>query len=610
MISLKNTLCEKKENIADVYFINQGNDSFYYKNARMLRGEILTESNKPRYIGVTHEYLDIPGVRNYIEINNEVLFILDIGDGGAKNDKFTRDVSLLKDGLIEEPNNSRYMFYLANSYKDSGDWENAKEMYQKCISSNGWVEERWQCYYQLGKGHMSLGNFSEAIYNWLQGYNILPERLENIYEIIKHYRETSKHHLAYMFYKVAVNTKSINSPPVFLFLENDVYDYKIHYEFTIVGYYYNPENINMANYSSGVLKRHLAQDYIITNILQNYKFYTEKLYKYNKIIDIIDIQNTVLLKSFSEIKYYFDDSEMYSSSTSLVFSSDEKTLYVCVRKVNYRIRDDGSYDFKGGIVTKNHIIVLDTSSDMWKYKTHFEMDYDDKFDQYYVGIEDVKLFYSKKNNKLKYIGTRPLPRENGIVIETGVLNEINGVFSTSNSTLLSHKNDNRCEKNWVYFEDCDGNEKVIYEWNNNTGIEIGELSDNLIIKTLDDGTEYISREFIKTHLINCKNKIPKNVRGSTNGVMINNELWFVCHIVSHEEIRNYYHLFIVLDATSYEIKRVSDLFKFSESKIEYILGFVYIRSSDKLLMSYSTMDRTTDYMMVDREIIINKLNMN
>ena len=41
------------------------------------------------------------------------LFIRDIGDGGAKHDKFERDIRLLLDGIKEEPNNVRYYFYLA-----------------------------------------------------------------------------------------------------------------------------------------------------------------------------------------------------------------------------------------------------------------------------------------------------------------------------------------------------------------------------------------------------------------------------------------------------------------------------------------------------------------
>lgn len=610
MATLKRSLCEKNPQ-PDVYFINQGNDAFYYKNARMLKSSLLLEEKKPKYTGVTHEYLDVPGSRIYFDINKDLLFIHDIGDGGSKQDKFERDIRLLKNGLLFEPNNTRYMFYLANSYRDFGDWENAKKMYEKCIASNGWVEEKWQSHYQLGKGHMAKGNHAEAVNHWLLGYDLIPNRLENIYELIRHYRETVKNALAHAFYKIAINTESIKKPPVFLFLENDVYDYKIHYELTVFGYYYNPDKINMANHTSNVLKRALVPDYIHANMLKNYIFYTPRLYRWNSVSGVVEIQNMALLKAFSDIKYTFGDKDMYSSSPSFVFTKDDK-MYVCVRKVNYFINPNGTYDYTGGIVTKNHIVEFDTSGKIWNYNGHSEIEYNRVYDDNYVGVEDLKLFYNSTENSLKYIGTRPLPRDNGISIESGTILKTDTLFSTYNSTLACHSNNNSCEKNWVFFEDSMGKEKVIYEWNNESGIVIGELSNEITDKVLNNWTnaeKAPSRAFIETNRIDARNKLPKGVRGSTNGILIGNEIWFICHTVSYEDVRNYYHLFVVLDATTYEIKRVSDLFKMSESKIEYVIGLAYIPTTEKFLIGYSTMDRTTEYVMLEKYDIVNKLNM-
>ncbi len=609
--TLKKGLCEQNTP-PDVYFINQGNDAFYYKNARMLRSALLLEEKKPKYTGVTHEYLDIPGSRLYVDIMKEVLFIFDIGDGGSKHDKFARDIKLLKNGLLFEPNNTRYVYYLANSYKDIGDWENAKKMYEKCTQMNGWVEEKWQCYYQLGKGNMSKGNHAEAVHNWLLAYQLLPNRLENIYELVKYYRESGKNVLAYTFYNIAINTESIKKPPVFLFLENDVYDYKIYYEFSVFGYYYNPNKVNMANHTSNVLKRVLVPEHLHANMLQNYMFYTPRLYKWNSVSGIAELQNMALLKAFSEIKYSFNEKDMYSSSPSFVFTPNN-TLYICVRKVNYYIKPDGSYEQDNGIVTKNHLLEFDTSGRVWNYMRHSELNYNKNYDDYYVGIEDLKLFYSSSSHELEYIGTRPLPKNNGISIDKGnvISNEI-GHFTTRNNTILTHSNNRNCEKNWVIFEDYLGKEKIIYEWNNQTGIVIGDLSTEITDKVLNEwevSPTIPSRIFKQTHVIDAKNKLPKGVRGSTNGVKIGNDVWFICHTISYENTRNYYNLFVVLDATSYEIKMVSDIFKISESKIEYVLGFGYITESDKFLIGYSTMDRTTDYVMIEKSVLIERLNM-
>jgi glycosyltransferase involved in cell wall biosynthesis len=609
---LKQGLCVQTPQ-PDVYFINQGHDAFYYKNARMLRAALLLDEEKPSYMGVTHEYLNIPGNRIYVDILKDILFIIDIGDGGAKQDKFERDIRLLKGGLEKDPNNTRYMYYLANSYKDTGDWENARDMYEKCVKSNGWVEERWQAHYQLGKGHLAHGNRAEAVHNWLQGYQLLPNRLENVYELIKHYRETSQNVLAYTFYKIAANTESIKKPPIFLFLENDVYDYKIYYELSVFGYYYNPDKIDLAHHSSNVLKRVLVPENIHANMMQNYQFYTPRLHRWNAATEVHEQQNMALLKGFGDIKYTVNNAAMHSSSPSFVITPDAQ-LYVCVRKVSYTIKDDGSYECPGGVITKNHMVQFDASTKVWKYKCQSELNYNRAYDDFYVGIEDLKLFYNTSANKIQYIGTRPLPRSNGITIESGYIDKpVNrpplGVYATSNSTLLSNpKTNSECEKNWVLFEDAAGKTKVVYDWNNQKGISIGDLAEETSYRILDQGISAAQRDFIQTHTIDAKNKLPRGVRGSTNGVRIGNEVWFICHIVSHESVRNYYHIFVVLDAATYNVKCVSDLFKMSESTIEYVIGLTYLEASDKFLVGYSTMDRTANYVMLEKSVLVDRLH--
>ncbi len=54
---------------------------------------------------------------------------MDIGDGGCKDDKADRDIRLLTKGIEDEPNNVRYYFYLANSYHDKSEYENAIPIY-------------------------------------------------------------------------------------------------------------------------------------------------------------------------------------------------------------------------------------------------------------------------------------------------------------------------------------------------------------------------------------------------------------------------------------------------------------------------------------------------
>ncbi|NCX94258.1 MAG: glycosyl transferase, partial [Gammaproteobacteria bacterium] len=96
-------------------------------------------------------------------------FIRDIGDGGSKSNKLTRDIELLKNGLIEHPNNDRYTFYLANTYHDSGQYDLAMETYRTRTKLGGWHEEIWYSYYRIGLCYMYKGDMTNAIAAWMVG---------------------------------------------------------------------------------------------------------------------------------------------------------------------------------------------------------------------------------------------------------------------------------------------------------------------------------------------------------------------------------------------------------------------------------------------------------
>jgi hypothetical protein len=138
------------------------------------------------------------------------------------------------------------------------------------------------------------------------------------------------------------------------------------------------------------------------------------------------------------------------------------------------------------------------------------------------------------------------------------------------------------EKNWVLFTDTAGREKVIYGWHD---LVIGELAPGYT--------------FHKTHAIQTP-AFFKRVRGSTNGITIGNEVWFICHVVSYEDRRYYYHVFVALDATTYAVKKYTPMFTFDGCKVEYTLGFLYQPADNTYVIGHSQMDRTTEFMCVPK----------
>lgn len=524
---------------ADVFHLFQGSERFSYKNVRIVKNNIGV-----KYWGVTHEVINTPDGTKYYQFDRNILFIDDIGDGGAKADKFERDIRLLTQGLVEKPNNDRYTFYLANSYRDHGDTEKAIEMYKKRIEIGGWFDEVWHSYYSIGRCYKSLGNMDSAIAYWMLAYDYFPKRLENIYEIINHYRCESKHKLAYEFYKIALKQlEGVDKSKIdYLFLQNDVYDYKIDYEYSIVGYYHNPDNIDMAALSMRVLCAKSIEDSILKNVLSNYKFYCNQL-----------------CRATTELQDFVQDGIRVSTPTFAIHNGKMVTIR---RHVNYFIDDNGGYVNKEHIVTKNMVSYMDNA---------FELGYNRDFDCRYVGLEDIRLL--EHNGETHFTANRGLS-DGSMTVEYGTIDYDNRCVKSS--FLVKTDGYSNIEKNWVLYAGSDNRLRVIYKWWPMTSYEIGHA--NTLINKVE---------------ISGAPRFFELLRGSTNGIRVGDETWFIAHAVSYEERRYYYHILVVLDTKTNRVKRWSKFFTFVGEKVEYALGFIRT-SDDGFLIGYSTMDKTSD----------------
>ena len=572
----------------DAYYIFQGSDRFFYKNVRIIKN-----GHSKEYRSVTHEYIETPPGTRYGVFDRSELFIEDIGDGGSKSDKFERDIRLLLGGLEKEPKNPRYHFYLASSYRDAGKYETAIEYYKKRVELGGWFEEIWYSFYAIGNCYERIGNMSEATYYWMQAYNIIPNRLENLYKIIKHYRESGKNELAYMYYRLAdTKRKTLPSKMDFLFLDNDVYNYKLDYEMSIIGYYCNYDSYDLTKICMKLIANPSIDNWMYKNIASNYKFYCPKLSKFS--IAQFDFPITNVEDTF------------VSSTPSIVLHKGG--LYVNVRIVNYFIDDRGNYVQRDKITTENRLYefssirnFLDTfapavpavpTAPTWNPYIYTKIATNDAANlpeiyqtrdatktssNIYIGTEDIRLF--SHLGSLLYNGNRGLGYHS-IVVEHG------DVYKET-SKILTLENQSEIEKNWTLFENSRGELRYVYHW---WPLQIGVLSP-------DDSCQLVIQHRLETP------SFFKHLRGSTNGVRVHNEIWFICHLVSYEDRRYYYHIFVALDPTTYEVLRYSRLFSFEGEKVEYTLGFAFEKASDRLIIGYSTMDRNTKFMVVSKSII-------
>ena len=571
----------------DAYFLFQGNDSFMYKNIRIVK-------NNPEYSywGVTHEYMNLPNICRQHTILKNDMFIHDIGDGGAKDDKFARDIRLLKKGLETDPNNERYLFYLGNSYLDSGQYQGAIDTYKKRIQLGGWKEEVWYCYYSIGRAYKSLyfsnnlcnSNYIfHAIHYWMEAYEYYPERIENLYEIVKLYREQSKYKLAYQFYLMADYQRTYHYSDDHLFHEKAIYDYNLDYELSIMAFYVNPTSIDIHKKLYNLLSNNTNTDIsIFKNILSNYKFYTPRISDHDNGEHPQEIIQGLC-------REYLHTQPGFSMSTPSIIRLSDGELAINVRFVNYHINNQGVYENKDNIISHNNIYVL--NDDNKTLKNMVEIQHNRDLDSLYVGLEDVKLMYYK--DKMHYICNRGINAKK-IEVESGIVDK-NGVCNQSK--MLKLEQQNSIEKNWVLFHHKSEDDlHFVYNW---YPLQLG--------KRLDDSENDTTRTY--NTFIYERHDTPRlfsQVRGSTNGVYIDNECWFLCHIVSYENMRFYYHLFVVLDPDdNYKLKKYSKLFTFDKCQVEYTTGFVYDEHKKQLLIGYSNNDNTTKFVNIDKKHVDN-----
>lgn len=531
---------QKEDLTKNAYTLYQGHEGFYYQNTRIVKND-----GTCRYLGVTHEYVDksSDGV-----IDKTKLFIRDVGDGGCKSNKFERDIALLSKGIVDEPNNVRYYFYLASSFYALGKFTEAIEMYTKRITMGGWYQEVWYSHYQIGHCYKSQDRMSDAINAWINAFEVIPKRIENLYEIIHHYRVIGKQKLAKAFYDMAMAQTHPHKDD-FLFLHNDVYTYKLAYEYTIIASYLGIPQVNDAFVT--VLNH---SDDLVSNCLSNMKFYKNNLTYLSEVDLSFAITHQIAGK----------DRKFHSSSTSILPYGNGYLLNT--RLVNYYINEQGKYlDCDDYIITMNQRMEL-TKELKIKKSNLLEPPF---VERRYIGIEDIKLFDDGEN--ILYLGTG--------LQECGTLGMITGVYGETAQELTCGFKQSYCEKNWVFVM-CD-TPHIIYQWH------------PILLCKVEDTTLELVRSIPTPRLF-------KHVRGSTCASKYKEEQWFVLHMVSYEEPRHYYHLIAVFDVEM-KLLRYSAPFKFEGTCIEYCLGLVV--EENRVLMTHSGWDRTTKIRVYDRSYI-------
>tara|TARA_R100000231_G_scaffold46133_1_gene39593 strand:- start:637 stop:1932 length:1296 start_codon:yes stop_codon:yes gene_type:complete len=202
------------------------------------RTQLIKLSSKWHYVGVLHEYAS---TREKPQPNVKRLdgnYNINARTEGARNvgidpvEKYSRDAEVLLSALTDpedqnyEPDNGRYMFYLAQSYFDSQQWEKAEEWYKKRADHGGWGEEVFYSLMRVAMCKAIIGEDPQnIIYAFLEAHNSRPTRAEPLYHIARTYREIlEKPALGYIFAKRAAEIPYPEQD--ILFITDEVYKWQ------------------------------------------------------------------------------------------------------------------------------------------------------------------------------------------------------------------------------------------------------------------------------------------------------------------------------------------------------------------------------------------------
>lgn len=540
MVFVPNTLLEHPLTEKG-YTIVQCAGSLEYPNTRLVRMDY-----DWRCIGVTHEYWSGPTA----PLSKSVCYINDQNDGGCKSDKFERDQRLLEKGLEEDPTNVRYMFYLAQTYHCLGRYKDAIRMYKKRIAGGSWDEEVWYSHYMIGDSHYKLGNFIKFEEWMMRAYEKRPSRAESLYRLVKHFRETSQHYKGWHYLLKAL---AIPDSTDSLFVEKDVYDYLLKYEQTVLQYYVSKDKVEGLKNTVEFLMNH---DY--GNVLSNMQFY----------VDPVGTSKPL------NIPRDFFGSDFHPGSVCMW--TQNGNLFANIRYVNYRLdpQHRTTYEMsENGVYSTNHTVR--TQNAYYDFQTGNLVAMKDdtvllpRRDCHIRGLEDVRVFQKDKD---LYMTATTLEFSPNIQILYG---KYHTDGSYSDCRILESPFGQQCEKNWL---GVSGTDDMIYGW---YPLRIGTIEGNQL----------------KIHTEHPTPKFFSKLRGSAPPLRIGDELWTLVHLVEYSSPRKYYHLFVVLDAKTYSVRRMSLPFVFRNATVEYCLGVVLTERGFECV--YSSMDDNPERLAIE-----------
>jgi glycosyltransferase involved in cell wall biosynthesis len=184
-----------------------------------------------KWHGVVHEVLGCPEMscsELLLGVTNQ--YFQD-GSRSKDSEKFQKDTILLEEYLLKNPNNTRTVFYLAESYVGAKNYLMAIRNYERRVLMNGSEEEIFWSLYSIAKLEEALSVDLDLVReHYVRAYQYRPSRIEPIYDLISLYIKKKEIMRAY---QLAKNTYATPLAQDAVFVCRWVYEWGIFFQYVI-----------------------------------------------------------------------------------------------------------------------------------------------------------------------------------------------------------------------------------------------------------------------------------------------------------------------------------------------------------------------------------------
>jgi glycosyltransferase involved in cell wall biosynthesis/predicted GH43/DUF377 family glycosyl hydrolase len=563
----------KESLLHDSYSVIQTNTSQSYGNTRLIRASLPWECK-----GVTHEYWSCKA--DCREVRLPTLRIDDRNDGGCKADKFERDIRLLTQGLQDEPENERYMFYLAQSYHALRNYEDACKWYKARIRKGGWYEEVGYSKFMLGQTFEDMGDWDRALHAYLDAYQYNPARAEPLHKISSYYRKNQQHNLAYLFAKHGTQVPFPIQQD--LFIAYPIYDYLFDEDISISAYYTPFKEEGFAATNRLILNKNVP-GYVKEQAYKNIVHYVPNLM--NASYQPVKIDLPRIREGFEA---RFNPMNPSIRKTEKGYDLICRTVnYITIEAKHFKTMD--LLDPTNKIITRNFLVQYDPDFKLLSQQEIID-ELPRKKTKYYnmEGLEDCRIFAYNNSTWFTCTTTDTNPCGQHQVslckLEDGRSSPIAHV---ERLIPLIGPNPDRCEKNWLPFV-VNGQLHMIYSYDPLIIYrpEINKTDLAICVETRNEASKYDFSRF----------------SGSAPPIPFDDGFLLLIHETVFDDKRIYLHRFVFLDK-NLNIKQISKPFIFLHKGVEYCCGITLDHSATKLVMSIGIEDREAYLCHVDLKTV-------